>query len=80
MDQVLSGLDFAFVYSDDILIGSASPQEHLLHLHLVLQRWRQYGLVLDMEKCQLGLSTIDFPGHHITASGAEPVLKHMEVI
>jgi hypothetical protein len=36
MDEVLSSLDFAFCYLDDILIGSSTPDE--LYLHLVLQR------------------------------------------
>ena len=60
MDEVLSGLDFAFCYLDDILIGSSTPDEHLLHLHLVLQRLQQYGLVLNMEKCEIGRAGIDF--------------------
>jgi hypothetical protein len=80
MDQVLNGLDFAFVYLDDVLIGSSSPEEHLLHLRLFLQQLRQYGLVLNMEKCELGRAAFDFLGHHITAKGAEPVVKHVEVI
>ncbi len=60
MDEVLSGLDFAFCYLDDILIGSSTPDEHLLHLHLVLQRLQQYWLVLNMEKCEIGRTGIDF--------------------
>jgi hypothetical protein len=80
MDQVLNGLDFAFVYLDNVLIGSHSPEEHLLHLRLVLQRLRQYGLVLTMENSELGRAAIDFLGHHITARGAELVAKHVEVI
>ena len=80
MDEVLSGLDFAFCYLDDILIGSSTPDEHLLHLHLVLQRLQQYGLVLNMEKCEIGRPGIDFLGHHITAEGASPITKHVEVI
>jgi hypothetical protein len=80
MDEVLSGLDFAFCYLDDILIGSSTPDEHLLHLHLVLQRLQQYGLVLNMEKCEIGRAGIDFLGHHITAAGASPITKHVEVI
>jgi hypothetical protein len=67
MDEVLSGLDFAFCYLDDILIGSSSTEEHLHHLHLVLQRLQEYGLVLNMEKCELACQDIDFLGHHITA-------------
>ena len=76
----MSGLDFAFCYLDDILIGSSTPDEHLLHLHLVLQRLQQYGLVLNMEKCEIGRTGIDFLGHHITAAGASPITKHVEVI
>ena len=33
MDEVTRGLDFAFVYLDDILIASKSPAEHKKHLH-----------------------------------------------
>jgi hypothetical protein len=60
MDEVLSGLDFAFCYLDDILIGSSSTEEHLHHLHLVLQQLQEYGLVLNMEKCELARQEIDF--------------------
>ena len=80
MDEVLSSLDFAFCYLDDILIGSSSPEEHLLHLHLVLQRLRNFGLVLNMEKCELGQESIEFLGHRITAEGAAPIVKHVEAI
>jgi hypothetical protein len=33
---------------DDILISSSSTEEHLHHLHLVLQRLQEYGLVLNI--------------------------------
>jgi hypothetical protein len=72
MDEVLSSLDFAFCYLDNILIGSSTPDEHLLHLHLVLQ---QYRLVLNMEKYEIGRTGFDFLGHHITAEGASPITR-----
>ena len=37
VDQVLRGLQFAYVYIDDILIASSSQEEHLPHLESVLQ-------------------------------------------
>ncbi len=80
MDKVLSGLDSAFCYLDDILIGSSSTEEHLHYLHLVLQRLQEYGLVLNMEKCELARQEIDLLGHHITAEGASPILKHVQAI
>ena len=39
MDQVLRGLDFCYVYIDDVLITSHTPQEHKEHLRVVLQRF-----------------------------------------
>jgi hypothetical protein len=80
MDEVLSWLDFAFCYLDYILIGSSSTEEHLHHLHLVLQRLQEYGLVLNMEKCELACQEIDFLGHNITAEGAWPILKKVQAI
>ena len=50
------------------------------HLHLVLQRLQEYGLVLNMEKCELARQEIDFLGHHITAEGASPILRHVQAI
>ena len=36
--------------------------------------------MLNMEKCEIGRTGIDFLGHHITAEGASPITKHVEVI
>ena len=44
MDQVLRGLDFCYVYIDDVLIASHTPQEHKEHLRLVLQRFELCGI------------------------------------
>jgi hypothetical protein len=80
MDEVLAGLDFTFCYLDDILIASSSEEEHLQHLQQVLQRLQQYGLVLNMEKCELGRQQVDFLGDRITAKGAAPIARHMEAV
>jgi hypothetical protein len=36
--------------------------------------------VLNMEKCEIGRTGIDFLGHHITAEEASPITRHVEVI
>ncbi len=38
IDEVLRGLPFAYVYIDDVLIASATPQEHREHLKQVFER------------------------------------------
>lgn len=37
MDQVLRGLEFYYVYIDDLLVASDSPEQHKEHLHIVLE-------------------------------------------
>ncbi|XP_053092916.1 LOW QUALITY PROTEIN: uncharacterized protein LOC128318865 [Pangasianodon hypophthalmus] len=38
MDSVLQGLDFLFVYLDDILVANTSKEEHLSHLRSLFDR------------------------------------------
>ena len=60
MDEVLFGLDYIFVYLDDILIASRCPEEHAQH---VLSRLQQHGLVINTEKCEWGCQEVDYLGH-----------------
>ena len=73
MDSVLRGLDFVFVYLDDILVASSSVDEHLVHLREVFQCLDAHGLIVNPAKCQFGVPVIDFLGHRISASGAVPL-------
>jgi hypothetical protein len=65
MDRQMAGLDFVFVYLDDILIASPDQQTHLQHLCLVLERLREGGLLLNMDKCQFGAASLEFLGHMV---------------
>ena len=58
MDQVLYGLPFVYVYIDDLLIASASPEEHTLHLRQVLQRLDDHGIIINPAKCIFGASEL----------------------
>ena len=80
MDEVCAGLPFTFVYIDDVLIASPDLETHLQHLRLVLQWFQQNGLVINPAKCKFGRFEIDFLGHHVSAAGASPLLKHVEAI
>ena len=43
MNDVLEGLSFVSVYLDDILIFSKTPEEHIEHVKIVLQRIKDHG-------------------------------------
>lgn len=72
MDMVCLGLNFAFVYLDDILIASRSTAEHREHLRELFGRLESHGLVINLSKCQFVVPDIEFLGHHINNQGARP--------
>jgi hypothetical protein len=73
-------LDFFFIHLDDILVASLDVEAHKLHHHTILQRLCQFGLILNLEKCELGCSSVEFLSHHITSTGVEPLLKHVSAV
>lgn len=80
MDTVCQGLDFVFVYLDDILVFSTSQEEHVRHLRLLFARLQQHGLIINAAKCQFGLTSIDFLGHRITRNGIAPLPVRVQAI
>ena len=52
IDAVIRGLPFVYAYIDDLLVASASEEEHTRHLHQLFQRLTQYGVVVNPSKCE----------------------------
>ena len=69
MDDALGDLEFCFVYMDDLLVACKDEVEHVEHLWVIFQRLREAGLVLNVEKCQFGVPSVDYLGHHVDAAG-----------
>jgi hypothetical protein len=85
MDRLLAGLDFVFVYLDDIIIGSHSTAEHGRHLRALFQRLQTAGLVIDQEKCVFGVTEVKFLGHPAASSsddneGAARLLRSHQLL
>ena len=80
LDRVLAGLDFVFVYMDDILIASRTMEEHQDHVRQVMSRLQQHGLVINAEKCEWGLAAVDYLGHRVTASGIRSLQDRVAAI
>lgn len=71
MECVLRGLNWriALIYLDDVLVHSQSFEEHLQHLRLVFDRFRDAGLKLKPSKCFFGRKNVKFLGHVISKKG-----------
>ena len=63
MDNILRGLDFCYGYIHDLLIASRNRAEHLQHLRLMFERLSQHGIVVNVQKCDFGVSSLNFLGH-----------------
>lgn len=51
MDTVSRGLDFVFIYRNDILVASHSCHEHRANLRQLFQRFKKHSLVINIVKC-----------------------------
>ena len=80
IDQVLQGLHFCYTYIDDLLIASTSPEEHKLHLRLVLERLYNHGILINPTKCVWGAAQLDFLGHHVDTQGIHLLEDKVQVI
>ena len=55
IDHVTRGLDFVFVYLDDLLVTSPDHKTHKKHLRILFARLAEYGIIIGPEKCQFGI-------------------------
>ncbi|KAI0493363.1 hypothetical protein KFK09_023479 [Dendrobium nobile] len=60
---------FVIVFIDDILVYSASEDEHARHLRIVLETLRRHQLYAKFSKCEFWLKSISFLGHVVSGEG-----------
>ncbi|UYV78714.1 K02A2.6-like [Cordylochernes scorpioides] len=80
--QILRKYNFQFLehYYDDFIIFSDSFEEHLEHLRLFFQLCRAENIRLNLNKCQLGKTSISFLGYETTQGTYKPHLTNTQVI
>ena len=80
MDKVLHCLSFATTYVDDILVHSASEEEHKDHLRQVFQRLREAGLTLKGNKCHIGKTQVSYLGRVFSGTGMVPGPQKVQTV
>ena len=60
---------FVLVFFDDILVYSATWDEHLRHLKEVLEVLRSHTLHVKLKKCSFGQTKVHYLGHIISQEG-----------
>jgi Reverse transcriptase (RNA-dependent DNA polymerase) len=80
MDNIFADLPYVFIYLDDVLVTSCTAAEHQRHLRQVLHLLRINGLLINREKCSLGVSSLEFLGHVVSATGVAPLPSRIAAI
>ena len=80
IDHVTCGLDFVFVYLDDLLVASPDHKTHKKHLQIIFARLSEYGIIIGPEKCQFGTTELSFLSHHVCAEGISPLPSAVDAI
>ena len=80
INEVLSGLTFAFGYLDDILVYSPDMETHLEHLRSLFVKLREADLKLKEAKCNFLKKHIQYLGHIVSGKGITPVPEKLESI
>ena len=80
INEVLTGLDFAMGYLDDIVIFSRTEEEHLRHLEIIFERLRGADLKLKLQKCSFFKKHIQYLGHLLSEEGIQPLPEKLESI
>jgi hypothetical protein len=57
------------------MVVNPDVESHRAHLHAVHQGLQEFGLLLNVKKCQLGHQPVDIFSHRISA-----LLKHMAAV
>jgi hypothetical protein len=57
---------FVIVYLDDVCVYNRTMEEHLEHLRLVLQRFKEEDLSLRLKQCFFGLHDMKYLGYTVS--------------
>lgn len=80
MDATQRGMDFCYVYIDDILVVSTTAEEYTHHLRQVFQRLQDRGMVINQAKCVFGVPQVTFLGYSVSGQGKRPLPEKVQAI
>lgn len=80
IEQITRGPDFCFDYLDDLLVAKKNEEEHVVHLRLLMTRLEENGVIINPDKCQLGVQELIFLGHPLDYLGIKTLPDKVEAI
>ena len=79
MDQVLRGLPSVYVYIDNVLVTSATPEQHLKDLRAVFECLAANDIVINPNKCLFSATSFNFSDTTLTVVECNPLPKKFKL-
>ena len=70
----------SYVYIDDMLIASTDAEEHQQHLQLEFKCFQEYEVIINLSKCQIGITQLNFLDHSVNSQGIWPLPEKVQAI
>ncbi|XP_058036746.1 uncharacterized protein K02A2.6-like [Ahaetulla prasina] len=80
MERLLQGLPGVVPYFDDVLVSADNLEELGVRLRKVLGIFRSAGLKVKLNKCQIGVGSVEFLGYRIDREGIHPTESKVRAI
>ena len=80
VQDVIGDMSNVFVYLDDLLIFTRTPQEHLETLEVLFSKLEQAGLTLALSKCEFGVDALEYLGYRVDSTGITPVKRKVDAL
>lgn len=71
---------FANHYVDDIIVGSETFDEHMIHLEMVLKKLKEANLNIRLEKCRFCRDEVRYLGHILSPVGIKTDPEKLKAI
>ena len=80
MEAVLRNIKNVLVYIDDLLIHTATHEQHLQVLEQVFERLHSNHLKINLDKCVFGNQEVSYLGFTLTPDGIKPGRNKLQAI
>lgn len=81
LDYLTKDIDNVYVYVDDVVVCSATHDDHLQLLDRLFDRFKSFNLKCRIKKVQLGTTDINYLGYNLSkAKGIRPGLAKTEAV
>ena len=73
-------LTYCLIYMDNVIVFSKMEEEHLHHLHVVFEHFREHNLKLKPTKCEFFKKEINYLAYHLSKEDVQPSKENLKAV